>query len=147
LPTGDCRLPGLGDDAVHQRLQVAQAKGWLRYLGFVPHKSLPPLMAGARLFAYPSLYEGFGLPVLEAMACGVPVLCSNASTLPEVAANAAAMHEPLDTDALYELLQRGLSDDDWADELRAAGLKRAGAFSWARCCSETIEAYRHAAAQ
>lgn len=126
---------------LHQQMDAAQRAGWLTYLGFVDAAVLPPLMAGARLFVYPSLYEGFGLPVLEAMASGVPVICSNASTLPEVAGEAAALHAPDDIDGLCMLLQQGLEDDAWCATARAAGLARAAQFSWQRCVSETLEVY------
>lgn len=133
---------GWGGSALHQRLQQAQSQGWLRYLGFVPQHSLPLLMAGARLFAYPSLYEGFGLPVLEAMACGVPVVCSNASTLPEVAGNAAALHNPEDVEGLTQLLLAGLTDDSWRSLASNAGIERAAGFSWHRCIQQTLNVYK-----
>ena len=122
-------------------MDAAQRAGWLKYLGFVDAAVLPQLMAGARLFTYPSLYEGFGLPVLEAMACGVPVICSNASTLPEVVGDAAALHAPQDVDALCTLLQQGLEDDSWHANAVTAGLARAAQFAWQRCVSETLDAY------
>lgn len=135
---------GWRSEALHARLGDAQREGWLRYLGFVPHDVLPSLMAGARLFAYPSLYEGFGLPVLEAMASGVPVVCSNASTLPEVAGNAAAFHDPADVDALLDLLRAGLEDEAWRRHASAAGLAQAAKFSWERCAQQTLSVYRAA---
>lgn len=133
---------GWESGALHKSLQEAQSQGWLRYLGFVPHQTLPLLMAGARLFAYPSHYEGFGLPVLEAMASGVPVVCSNASTLPEVSGGATAMHDPDDVDALLDLLTAGLEDEVWRAEARAVGLRQAQGFSWAKCTRETLAVYR-----
>lgn len=132
---------GWASEDLHQQMDKAQAAGWLKYLGFVDAGLLPPLMAGARLFAYPSLYEGFGLPVLEAMACGVPVICSNASTLPEVAGGAAALHAPDDVDGLSRLLQRGLEDDSWCLAARTASLARSAQFSWQQCVNETLEVY------
>lgn len=133
---------GWNSAALHERLQQGQAAGWVRYLGYVDHGVLPHLMAGARLFAYPSWYEGFGLPVLEAMASGVPVVCSNASTLPEVAANAALFHDPADADALRQALQIGLHDEAWRAQARAEGLRQAGRFSWQRCAQQTLQVYR-----
>lgn len=135
----------LSDD-LHGKMESAQRGGWLKYLGYVDAEVLPSLMAGARLFAFPSLYEGFGLPVLEAMASGVPVICSNASCLPEVAADAAALHNPDDTNGLRELLLQGLEDDAWCSRQRTAGLKRASQFSWERCVQETLGVYRAAEA-
>lgn len=137
-----CGYRGWQSDALHRRLQEAQDQGWVKYLGFVPNAALPLLMAGARLFAYPAHYEGFGLPVLEAMASGVPVVCSNATTLPEVSGGAAAMHDANDVDALLVHLQRGLEDDIWRNDARERGLVRAGVFSWARCARETMAVYQ-----
>lgn len=136
---------GWNSGELHARLTTAQAEGWLRYLGFVPGDTLPGLMAGARLFAFPSWYEGFGLPVLEAMACGVPVVCSNASTLPEVAGDAAAFHDPSDLDALVCQLRVGLEDDVWREGAVKAGIRQAAKFSWARCAQQTLEVYRSVA--
>jgi glycosyltransferase involved in cell wall biosynthesis len=133
---------GWRSEDLHARMDRAQREGWLRYLGFVPQHVLPILMAGARLFAFPSLYEGFGLPVLEAMASGVPVVCSNASTLPEVAGNAATFHSPEDVDTLSRLLQSGLEDDALREKSIKAGLVQAGKFSWERCTCETLNVYK-----
>lgn len=136
-----CGYRGWQSDALHLRLKDAEAQGWVKYLGFVSNEMLPLLMAGARLFAYPSLYEGFGLPVLEAMASGVPVVCSNATTLPEVSGSAAAMHDPNDADTLLDHLQRGLEDDAWRHDARERGLVQASRFSWDRCARETMAVY------
>jgi glycosyltransferase involved in cell wall biosynthesis len=133
---------GWSNDALHERIRAAENEGWLRYLGFVPHDVLPSLMAGASLFVYPSLYEGFGLPVLEAMACGIPVVCSNASTLPEVTGLAAALHDPSDVDGLVDLIRAGLEDEGWRKSARAAGLVQAAKFSWKRCTQQTLGVYQ-----
>jgi len=133
---------GWRNEAIHRRIAQAQTEGWARYLGFVPAGHLPRLFSGARLFAFPSLYEGFGLPVLEAMASGVPVICSNSSSLPEVAGNAALVCEALDVDALSLLIQRGLQDDTWRARARQAGLRQASEFSWDLCASRTLQVYR-----
>lgn len=133
---------GWQSDELHDRLQRAQAQGWLKYLGFVPNQTLPALMSGARLFVYPSHYEGFGLPVLEAMASGVPVVCSNATTLPEVTGGAAAMHDPNDGDTLLGWLQVGLEDEGWRSQARGMGLKQAQQFSWAKCARDTMAVYQ-----
>ncbi len=136
---------GWENASLHETIERAQRAGWLRYLGFVPDTDLPSLLAGARLFAFPSHYEGFGLPVLEAMASGVPVIASNASTLPEVAGDAALFHAPQDGDALRALLIQGLEDDAWRRFSSQRGLQRAQQFSWQRCTEETIAAYRQIA--
>ncbi|MDQ1118950.1 MULTISPECIES: glycosyltransferase family 1 protein [Pseudoxanthomonas] len=136
--------PGWQSEALHRQMAQAQRCGWLRYLGYVDQARLPALVAGARLFVFPSLYEGFGLPVLEAMGSGTPVLCSNAAALPEVAGDAAALFDPGDTDALIGLLERGLQDGDWRVALSAAGRRRAAGFDWRTCAERTAEAYRDA---
>jgi alpha-1,3-rhamnosyl/mannosyltransferase len=133
---------GWQNDAIHARLEVARREGWAHYLGFVPSEDLPLLFAGARLFTFPSLYEGFGLPVLEAMSSGVPVVCSNSSSLPEVAGNAALMCEPMDVDGLTAHLQQGLEDDAWRNQAIERGLLHAAKFSWGRCARETIQVYK-----
>lgn len=133
---------GWRSEQLHARIEAAVAQGWARYLGFVDAAALPLIYAGARVFAFPSLYEGFGLPVLEAMASGVPVVCSNSSTLPEVAGEAAAMCAPQDVDALSHLLAFALEDEGWRADARRKGLLRAAGFSWQRCAEETVAVYR-----
>lgn len=135
---------GWSSEAIHTRIQEAERAGWLRYLGFVASSELPYLFSGARLFVYPSLYEGFGLPVLEAMASGVPVVCSNAASLPEVAGDAAAMCEASDVVALRDLIVMGLEDETWRTLARERGLARATQFSWERCARETAMVYQDA---
>lgn len=136
---------GWRSETLHARITEAERGGWVRYLGYVPAEDLPLLYAGARLFAFPSLYEGFGLPVLEAIASGVPVVCSNSSSLPEVVGDAAAMCAAEDVDALSELLGRGLEDEAWRRDAVEKGLQQARRFSWQRCAQETAAAYRAAA--
>lgn len=94
------------------------------------------------MFVFPSLYEGFGLPPLEAMACGTPVVCSNAASLPEVVGDAAVTVDPYDVDALAEAMQRVLADRDLREDLRARGLARARQFTWERTARETLAVYR-----
>lgn len=137
-----CGYRGWKSDDTHARISRAQAEGWLRYLGYVDEQVLPQLFAAARLFVFPSLYEGFGLPVLEAMASGVPVLCAASASLPEVAGDAALLFEPQDVDGLTEGLLRGLEDTHWQAEAQARGLARAAVFSWQRCAAETAGIYR-----
>jgi len=103
------------------------------------------LYNAARLFVFPSLYEGFGFPPLEAMACGTPVVSSNTSSLPEVVGNAALTVDPRDEVALAEAIWRGLTDETLRSNLRAAGLRQAASFSWHTTVEQTLEVYRKAA--
>jgi glycosyltransferase involved in cell wall biosynthesis len=113
----------------------------VRILGYVPDADLPAIYNLAAALAFPSLYEGFGLPVLEAMACGTPVLTSNCSSLPEVAGDAAVLADPYSLDSLFESLRRILADPGLREHLRAAGLRRAAQFSWAKAAAETRRLY------
>jgi glycosyltransferase involved in cell wall biosynthesis len=103
----------------------------------VTDEDLPALYNGADLFCFPSLYEGFGLPVLEAMACGTPVVTSNSTSLPEVAGEAALLVDPYDVEAIAEAMRRVLEEPELAAELRERGLKRAAEFTWERTARET----------
>jgi alpha-1,3-rhamnosyl/mannosyltransferase len=118
---------------------AARRAGDVRLLGHVDDADLPALYAGATCFAYPSLYEGFGLPVLEAMAAGAPVLTSNVSSLPEVVGDAALLVDPRDTGAIRAGLRRLLSEPALREELRARGRGRAATFSWDRTASELLD--------
>lgn len=136
---------GWNSEAVHARMAKAQAEGWLRYVSFVDQRWLPALYAGARLMAYPSLYEGFGLPIVEAMASGTPVLTSNTSCMPEIAGGAARLVNPLDVEDMALALEESLSNEAWQAEARAKGLARAAGLSWDRCVEETVAVYRQLA--
>jgi glycosyltransferase involved in cell wall biosynthesis len=114
---------------------VASAQPWVRLLDYVPDADLAGLYSGARVFAFPSLYEGFGFPVLEAMACGVPVVCANTSSLPELAGDAALSVDPLDTAALAAALGRALTDDALRAELVERGYQQIERFTWARAAA------------
>ena len=136
---------GWNSEAIHAELALAQAEGWLRYVSFVDQRWLPALYAGARLMAYPSLYEGFGLPIVEAMASGTPVLTSNTSCMPEVAAGAAWQVNPLEVDDITDGLTQCLSDPAWQTVASAKGLARAAQLSWDRCAKETVSVYQQVA--
>lgn len=141
-----------GDDGwlsgdIRGRLERAQRDGWVRYLGFVTSEDLPPLYAGAFVFCYPSVYEGFGLPVLEAMASGVPVLTSDRSSLPEVADGAAWLVDPDDVDSISRGLRAVMEDPDWREAAVHRGLKAASRKTWDRCMEETLQVYRRVAAE
>jgi glycosyltransferase involved in cell wall biosynthesis len=114
---------------------------YVHFTGFVEEDDLPALYNGADLFCFPSLYEGFGLPVLEAMACGTPVVTSSTSSLPEVAGEAALLVDPYDVEAIAAAMRRVLSDPELAQDLRARGLARAAQFTWERTARETIAVY------
>jgi alpha-1,3-rhamnosyl/mannosyltransferase len=129
-------------EALHQRIERCCAEGWVNYFGYVPEADLPVLYAGARLFVYPSNYEGFGLPVLEAMASGVPVVTSDCSSLPEVAGGAALLVDPDEVDSLADCVQRGLTDEEWRLSASSHGLNVASRFTWDRCVEETVQVYR-----
>ncbi len=143
-------------------LVVAGRKGWLygetlrriRELGlserlvmtdWVREEDVPALLNLALVFVYPSLYEGFGLPPLEAMACGTPVIASNASSLPEVVGDAGILVEPRDPAALARAVESVLGSDTLRQEMRAKGLKQARRFSWERAARETLAVYARVA--
>ena len=115
------------------------------FTDFVAEGDLPALYSGAVAFVFPSLYEGFGLPALEAMACGTPVITSNTTSLPEVAGGAAVLVDPEDRDALCDAMATVLSDHPLRDVLKQKGLLRATEFSWKRCADLTAEVYHLAA--
>jgi len=125
----------------HARILRAESDGWLRYLSFVPQDDLPKLYAGARLFVYPSLYEGFGLPVLEAMASGTPVITSNVSSLPEVVGDAALLVDPKDIDQIALALQDLLQNEEKRNIAGKAGLARSKSFTWSKCVDQTVAVY------
>jgi glycosyltransferase involved in cell wall biosynthesis len=137
---------GWQSDDIHDDMQRASREGWLKYLGFVEQRDLPALYAGARLFTYPSWYEGFGLPIAEAMASGIPVFTSNCSSMPEVADGAAMLVEPGDVSAMRQGLVQALEDESWRAHAVQRGLQRASELSWDACVAQTILAYRAASA-
>ncbi|MDY6794602.1 MAG: glycosyltransferase family 1 protein [Actinomycetota bacterium] len=139
-------------------LVLAGAAGWLgraelsrivshpgvKWLGHLPREDLEAVYSGASIFAYPSLYEGFGLPVLEAMARGLPVVTSNTSSMREVGEGAALLIDPEDTGDIRRALQRLLEDGGLRDELAARGRERAAEYTWGRTAELTAGAYRDA---
>jgi glycosyltransferase involved in cell wall biosynthesis len=148
--------------ADRHHLVLIGAKGWLfepifetirrlelensvRWLDYVPFEDLPALVNGATAFVYPSLYEGFGLPPLEAMACGTPVVASNVTSLPEVVGDAVILVDPLDVEALAGAIAQVVENTELQSRLRDAGLKRAKLFSWDKTAAQTLAAYADAA--
>jgi len=132
----DARYPEARDRA--EALELGQR---VRFIGPVAEEDLPALYGGATLFVFPSLYEGFGLPLLEAMACGTPVVCSDRSSLPEVAGDAALLVDPVDVAALADALLRLLEDTALREHLTERAIARAATFSWERAARETLEVY------
>lgn len=132
-------------DEIEQTIATTGIASRVRRIGFTDDQSLVALYSGADLMAIPSLYEGFGLPVIEAMAAGAPVLTSNVSSLPEVAGDAAVLIDPTDLESVVEGIRRVLGSDDVRAQLRARGPLRAAQFTWERTASETLAAYQRIA--
>ncbi|MGC8839402.1 MAG: glycosyltransferase family 4 protein [Anaerolineae bacterium] len=130
--------------AAVERLGLQDA---VRFPGYVADEDLPALYSGADCFAYPSLYEGFGMPPLEAMACGTPVLASHAGALREVVGDAAWVVDPTDVEDIARGLLALLTDPGTAEAYRQKGRARAAAFSWRRLAEETLEVYRQVVAE
>jgi glycosyltransferase involved in cell wall biosynthesis len=129
------------DDPLRELVAELGLAGTVRFLPNVADADLPALYSGALLFAFPSFYEGFGLPPLEAMACGVPVLCANRSSLPEVVGDAAITVDPYSVEAIAGGLRRLLGDPALRRELGARGQRRARDFSWRRTALGTLRLY------
>jgi glycosyltransferase involved in cell wall biosynthesis len=129
------------NESVHERARQLGIEGRVRFPGHIEPSDLAAIYSLATVFAYPSLWEGFGLPVLEAMACGTPVLTSNVSSLPEVAGDAAVLVSPTDVDAIAGGLGRLLESRALRADLADRGVRRAAEFSWERCARETLAVY------
>jgi glycosyltransferase involved in cell wall biosynthesis len=149
VPEAILLVPGYStayERELHERLEAMGMTDRVRLLGWVDDATLDGLYRAADCFVFPSLAEGFGLPVLEAMLRGAPVACSNTTSLPEVAGDAALLFDPLDTTAIADSIRRILGDEELAKRLRAAGPRRAARFSWADAADRTVESYRRALA-
>jgi glycosyltransferase involved in cell wall biosynthesis len=135
---------GWGDLALPAPTRALEREGSLRFLGYVPDAQLRGLYAGARVMLYPSFYEGFGMPVIEAMACGAPVVASAGSSLPEAVGKFGRLVEPLDVEAWSaELLRAAASDGEWCDEgARSARRAHALSFTWQGAAQGTLQMYR-----
>ena len=136
--------PTAHETELRERARALDIEDEVRFPAWVSAEELEGLWALAQAFVYPSLYEGFGLPVLEAMARGVPVACSNASSLPEVAGDAALLFDPRDPSAIASAMQRLLEDPTLAENLRARGMARAREFTWERTARLTLDSYARA---
>jgi len=133
---------GWGDIALTGLIRKYELEDVVQLLGFVPDEKLFALYQAARMLIYPSLQEGFGLPILEAMACGCPVITANTSSLPEVAGEAGLLVDPHDVQRLADAMHKVLTDDTLAWSMRQRGIRRAGRFSWQRCAQQTVGVYR-----
>ena len=133
---------GWRNEGLLARIEAAQSEGWLVRLGYVPEEDLPALYAGAAVFAYPSCYEGFGFPPLEAMASGVPTVVAAGTCLEEVAGAAAALVEPDDVDSFSAAIGRLLTDEPERISRRDAGIALAAQYSWSQCVEKTVAAYQ-----
>jgi glycosyltransferase involved in cell wall biosynthesis len=144
------KLVLIGDEiskyaALRRAVHKHQLHKYVRFLGYLPEETLAVMYRLAGVFVFPSLYEGFGLPPLEAMASGTPVVTSNVSSLPEVAGNAAVLVDPYDPDAIADGIAQVLCDETLRHDLRAKGLARARQFSWEASVMRVREIYGEAA--
>jgi alpha-1,3-rhamnosyl/mannosyltransferase len=135
---------GWKNNDLHTLIEPAVWSGRVVLPGYVAEADLLALYAQASLFLYPSAYEGFGLPPLEAMAMGVPTVVAPRASIPEVVGEWSLFAEPEDTDAFAEAILRGISDQAWRDAASCGGKTHAAQFTWERCVSSTIDVYRKA---
>ncbi|HEY2943210.1 MAG TPA: glycosyltransferase family 1 protein, partial [Vicinamibacteria bacterium] len=133
--------PRQAQPALDAQIAAAGLEAQVRFLGYCPPADMPSLYRGAAALVFPSLFEGFGMPVLEAMASGCPVVCANRTSLPEVAGDAALLVDPEDHEALAEALRRVSTDADLRADLRARGLAHAARFSWRRHVQEVASVF------
>jgi len=151
--SADVRLPqlvlagkrGWRDNEIFRAAQRESVAADIVFTGYVADEHLNPLYSGATCFVYPSYFEGFGLPILEAMQCGTPVIAGNRTSIPEVAGEAALLFDPFETKSLVDALQRLLSNPEYRATLSLRGLQRASAFSWKTTARLTLEVYERAA--
>ncbi len=137
-----CGPVGWKSEPFFATLRTLRSANSVRLLGYVDEQWLPLLYNGASCFVFPSLYEGFGLPVLEAMACGCPVVCSGVSAIPEVVGGAGLqLEDPMNVKLLAEAMSRILEDQDLRAELRAEGIQQASNFSWRKTARETLKIF------
>lgn len=130
------------EDEIYSAIRQHDMQDAVKFIGYAADEDLPALYSGASCCAFVSLYEGFGLPILESMACGTPVLTSNVSSLPEVAGDAAPMVPPRDVDAITNALHEILTDDGYHSDLRRRGFAQASRFTWAAAAHQLLDVYR-----
>jgi len=133
---------GWGMESLMLELETLQSSGEGKYLAYVSRQELFSLLQSAQALVYPSLYEGFGLPVLEGFASNIPVITSNTTSLPEVAGDAALCVDPTSTDAILDAMWRVVEDPTLAKSLVLKGQQRVKQFSWEKCAQATIEVYQ-----
>lgn len=141
-----CPLVLVGDrgwrsERTHERIKQACAEGWMRYLGYLPETDLRALMVGCGVFIFPSLYEGFGLPVLEAMASGVPILASDLPPIREFAGDSVRYMDPLDVDAMAVALEPAVNDHQWRSNAGEEAERHAEERSWSKVVSTTLKLF------
>jgi glycosyltransferase involved in cell wall biosynthesis len=128
-----------GAEKIHAAAEASKYKNDIFFTGHFPFTSLPELYSGADLVVLPTMYEGFGTGVLEAMACGVPVLCARAASLPETAEHAALYFDPMDSEDMADRMVTITTNRDTYRECRRLGLERVQNFSWDRCAERTLQ--------
>ena len=138
---------GWGNEELGKVVRESGLDERVRLVGYVPDEDLPTLYRRAAVFVYPSLYEGFGLPPLEAMACGTPVVTSNISSIPEVVGEAAMLIDPYNTAEIAQAMASVLTNQGLRDTLRTSGLVRSRLFNWDKTARETLSLYREAIAE
>jgi glycosyltransferase involved in cell wall biosynthesis len=131
---------------VHDEVRKHGLEKVVMFSGFIPDDDLPAVYSAASVFVFPSLYEGFGLPPLEAMACGTPCVVSNSSSLPEVTGSAALLFNPTSREGFSECMSKVLTESELSESMRQAGLRQAALFSWKQAAEETLQVYREAIA-
>jgi glycosyltransferase involved in cell wall biosynthesis len=131
-------------EAIERRAHEQGIADRVQFIGYVDEDDLPTLISGARVYLFPSLYEGFGLPILEAQACGTPVLASNVSSLPEVGGDAALYVDPFEVTSIRDGIAQLLEDSALRDRLRGAGLRRVTDWTWERTARRTLETLEEA---
>jgi len=129
---------GYGFDKVEDNIKKFGLENDVIFPGWIQTDDLTRLLAGAKAMVFPSLYEGFGIPVIEAMACGTPVVCSNTTSLPEVAGEAAILIDPKNKEQLIEAMEKIVSKEELRKDLIEKGLKNVKRFSWEKCARETL---------
>jgi glycosyltransferase involved in cell wall biosynthesis len=134
-----------GSEMVHQRAQQSGFSKDIIFTGFAPTSDMPAMFRGCDIFAFPSLYEGFGLPILEAMACGAPTACSNISSIPEVAGDAAIQFDPYDIESIADSLSKFVLDEPFRLSMSERGREHSLTFNWAETARQTVNVLKRAA--